>query len=261
MSNLTAKCVALCGQTEIHPYNSSQEIPEGTHSLIVGTAPPPRFSRPVCECIKSPDFEFFYGSRTNFMWRHDGLLPSIALELDRKELFPRESLVDEKSQVARDFLERHNLWMIDVLQKYQRNWPAGSECSADDKYIKWNLNDCTCFKPIFDKCLSLSRIAFTSKNAASWTLQKLLKEQLISDKIEHPANRLKAWSKIQRKPGDSFERFITTKFKTSFWEAPIAIGRSIKFYILPMPTRMSGGVKGLDKYEKIKIYRDILFQT
>jgi hypothetical protein len=55
--------------TETHPYNS-EPIPDNVRLLIVGTAPPPRFSNPQCEGVGAHklDFEFFYGSGHNNMW-------------------------------------------------------------------------------------------------------------------------------------------------------------------------------------------------
>ncbi len=56
---------------ETHPYNHHEAIPDGTCKLIVGTAPPPRFSHPRSTdkvCLRPCDLDFYYGSEDNFMW-------------------------------------------------------------------------------------------------------------------------------------------------------------------------------------------------
>lgn len=54
---------------ETYPYNS-EPMPANVRLLIVGTAPPPRFSNPQCEGGRAHklDFNFFYGSGHNNMW-------------------------------------------------------------------------------------------------------------------------------------------------------------------------------------------------
>jgi hypothetical protein len=44
---------------ETHPYNLRETIPDETRLLIVGTAPPPRFSNPACGGMRGLDFDFF----------------------------------------------------------------------------------------------------------------------------------------------------------------------------------------------------------
>jgi hypothetical protein len=53
---------------EHHPYNHREEVPQETRLLIIGTAPPPRFSNPAFRIMKELDFDFFYGSEDNYMW-------------------------------------------------------------------------------------------------------------------------------------------------------------------------------------------------
>jgi hypothetical protein len=62
--------------SEVHPYNSANPIPNGTRVLIVGTAPPERFSRlPGSSGDLSGDVRFYYGSRDNELW--STILPSV----------------------------------------------------------------------------------------------------------------------------------------------------------------------------------------
>jgi hypothetical protein len=77
---------------ETHPYNLRETIPDETRLLIVGTAPPPRFSNPACKGTRPLDFDFFYGSEDNYMWE---FLENISKEIDRKKLFADDASSEE----------------------------------------------------------------------------------------------------------------------------------------------------------------------
>uniref|UniRef100_Q07QI6 Uncharacterized protein n=1 Tax=Rhodopseudomonas palustris (strain BisA53) TaxID=316055 RepID=Q07QI6_RHOP5 len=170
---------------EQHPYNNIRESdPHRTIALIIGTAPPPRFSNPMCREERELDFQFFYGSEDNYMW--------VFLE---EALEQRKMLLDEMSsgaccQIAREMLERHRLWMCDVLQQYRRK--PGRACSASDNDIipppDAVFND---FAKVFSERPHLTGLAFTSQLAASWTLQALESQRLIENLGEY-RDRLKA---------------------------------------------------------------------
>jgi hypothetical protein len=185
------------------------------------------------------------------MWRT--FLPNIAFEIERKELFPQKITSEERIQIARDFLQRHNIWMRDVLEIYQRR--DGKECLADDNYIKPpKVEDCTFFAPIFEAHSSLSTVVFTSKQAAEWTFRKLQHEKLISEKW---VETLLQWKKINRELLG--KNYIAKRFKEPAVQSTIG-QRPVKFYILPSPTGRSGrGHKGLTKFVKQNIYKHVLF--
>src|ERR1700693_4108094 len=118
--------------TETHPYNLSPKfsIPDDTRLLIVGTAPPPRFSNPASKDRRGLDFDFFYGSEDNYMWE---FLDNIAEEIDDEKLFADDASSEDCCDAARKFLQRHKIWMCDALQTYHRK--EGMEWSASDADI------------------------------------------------------------------------------------------------------------------------------
>ncbi len=129
---------------EKHPYNS-EPMPANVRLLIVGTAPPPRFSNPQCEGVRAHklDFNFFYGSGDNNMWL---LLNKIAAN-EGRALPNDEASAHEYGEAAREYLRRNPLWMKDVLQTYRRK--TGRECSsADDDIIKPLPGECVNFAEV-----------------------------------------------------------------------------------------------------------------
>lgn len=165
---------------EIHPYNSLNQVPENTRLLIVGTAPPPRFTS--ADCLKNQpckrksdlDFDFFYGSGENWMWE---FLRNIACKRFNAKICTNEMTSDECRQSAQEFLRCNNIWMQDVLQTFRRT----TLCSASDDHIdiEWKNTRLTDFGGIFDRCASLNTIAFTSLKAAQWTYKAFEDENLI----------------------------------------------------------------------------------
>jgi G:T/U-mismatch repair DNA glycosylase len=100
--------------TEIHPYNDYSSIPKGTCLLIIGTAPPRRFSKPRQEDWKPPsaeDVDFYYGSKDNQLWE------SIFSGLYPKALPAGEKLSVDKRRL---FLKSQGIWMHDICQEYTR---------------------------------------------------------------------------------------------------------------------------------------------
>jgi hypothetical protein len=239
---------------ETHPYNLRWRIPNQTQLLIVGTAPPPRFSNPACisnpacKCTRVLDFDFFYGSGDNYMWV---FLENIAEKIDDRKLFADDADSAECCRVARAFLQRRKIWMRDILQTYQRK--PNKQCSAlDNDIIATSVDDCTDFRPILSACTSLIKIVFTSEKAVEWTFRKLEHQGLVPPGTYAKANLQK---KVQKDA--SLEEYVTVKFKHPFWQGRIA-GRDIDFFTLPSPTGRSPK-KGLTKDRKQDIYKDILF--
>ncbi|MGL3104901.1 hypothetical protein [Bradyrhizobium sp. BR 1432] len=106
-------------RTEKHPYNGLEAIPDNASTIIVGTAPPPRFSRPDMSLLAG-DTCFYYGPKNSRMWR---LLSSVT----------GTSLLEESDNTQRranwhNFLIVNDLWMYDVLQEYKRK--SGKEAST-----------------------------------------------------------------------------------------------------------------------------------
>jgi hypothetical protein len=159
---------------EKHPYNLCEKIPDDTRVLIVGTAPPPRFSKDTCGCLREGDFTFFYGAEENYMWW--GLLNQIAKEIEQNEFLDEGMSNEQCCSAARAFLRRRKLWMRDVLQIYHRN--EGAECSSDDSDIV--RDKLTEFRPILE-LRDLRILALTSEKAAEWTFDALYEQKLISE--------------------------------------------------------------------------------
>jgi hypothetical protein len=231
---------------ETHPYNVRETIPGETRLLIVGTAPPPRFSNAACGGMRGLDFDFFYGSEDNYMWE---FLENIAEEIEQKKLFAEDASSEECCDAARVFLRRYKLWMRDVLQRYQRK--AGKGTSASDADIVPPApTDCTDFRSIISSHSYLNTVAFTSEKAAEWTFQKLGGSELDLYKKALPV-----WRKIEKNA--SLEEYVSRKYQQAFLQHRIE-EQHINFYILPSPTGRSQ-MKGLGTKEKQEIYKHVLF--
>lgn len=217
--------------TETHPYNS-EPIPDNIRLLIVGTAPPPRFSNPECEGVGAHklDFEFFYGSGHNNMWLW---LNQIAME-QGMPLPNDEAEAQEYRKAARDYLVRNRLWMKDVLQIYRRT--PGRDCSSsDDDIIEPLPGECINFAEVVMQHPSIEALAFTSHKAARWSFMAM-----------GQPDRLRAC--CERSPNDR------TMGLTGPFHRTRIDGREIKFFLLPSP---SG--RAASNSEAIDIYRAVLF--
>jgi G:T/U-mismatch repair DNA glycosylase len=224
---------------ETHPYNDREIIPPDTRILIVGTAPPPRFSNPALGGIREWDAPFFYGSEDNHLWWD--ILDSIARDVDRRALFSDDDTAQEAVAKMRGFLMRHGMWMRDVLQTYQRKKP----CDAADHNIE--PKEFADFSSVFQKVPHLGMIAFTSRKAAEWTFQAFIEQDLIkqTELLDYPN-----WE-------DSKEGAPSEKYKRPCFVSEIR-QRVIRFYILPTPTGRSR--EGLKIPDKCKIYKGVLFE-
>lgn len=236
---------------ETHPYNLREKIPSDTHLLVVGTAPPPRFSHnSTCGGMRGLDFDFFYGSEDNYMWQ---FLEEIAEEVDEKKLFVVDS-PDDCTRAARHFLQRHKVWMHDVLQVYRRK--SGRKCSASDVDIEFK--EFADFRSIIEPSTHLNAIAFTSEQAAKWTFEALRDQNLISqtshDMFEE---KLSQWKSIKITATDR-ERDIKRKFELPFLKLDVD-RRAIDFYLLPSPTGRSR--VGLRIGDKKNIYKNVMIRN
>jgi hypothetical protein len=209
---------------ETHPYNSDP-IPANARLLIVGTAPPPRFSNPQCKGVgvHRLDFEFFYGSGHNNMWFWLNQIAACqGMPLPNNDADAREYL-----RAARSYLVQNRLWMKDVLQTYRRK--PGRECSSsDDDIVEPLPADCTNFAEVAVQHSSIEALAFTSHKAAKWSFM--------------------AMGQPDRLPNDR-----TIDLTQPFYRTRIG-GREIKFFLLPSPS----GLVVL-KPEAIEIYKAVLF--
>ena len=217
---------------ETHPYNL-EPMPANVRLLIVGTAPPPRFSNPQCEGFRAHklDFNFFYGSGHNSMWLW---LNKIA-ERQGRALPNDDASAQEYGEAARAYLRQNRLWMKDVLQTYRRK--PGRECSSsDDAIIEPLPGECINFSEVLLQHLSIEALAFTSNRAAKWSFMSM-----------GQPDRLRALR--ERRPSDH-----TMDLTQPFHRMKID-DREIKFFLLPSP---SG--RAISNSEAINIYRTVLFE-
>ncbi|OPH83127.1 hypothetical protein [Nitrobacter vulgaris] len=231
---------------ERHPYNTREPIPDDTRLVVIGTAPPPRFSNPACGGMRGLDFDFFYGSEDNYMWE---FLENIAKRKQGVKLFGDDLSPQQCCDAARKFLRDNRIWMHDVLSSYQRK--ESKEHLADDAYII--PVELSSFRELLHTA-AISKLAFTSEKAAEWTFTALIQEGQLANP-EHLKAAFKEWRAIDR--GLEIEAYVRTKFKEPFIECQIG-GRNFHLHILPTPTRRSG-VKGLTLGLKEDIYEHVLF--
>lgn len=217
--------------TETHPYNS-EPIPDNVRLLIVGTAPPPRFSNPKCEGVGAHklDFEFFYGSGNNNMWLW---LNQIAA--DQGVPLPNdETEAQAYRKAARDYLIHNRLWMKDILQTYRRK--SGRECSSsDDDIIEPLPGECINFAEVVMQQPSIEALAFTSHKAAAWSFMAMGQPDRLRAYCEHLPND---------RTIDLTEPFHRTNVG----------GREIEFFLLPSPSGRAASNSGA-----ISIYKAVLF--
>jgi hypothetical protein len=232
---------------ETHPYNSLQ-IPADTKTLIVGTAPPPRFSlpRPPHEGPrKGYDADFYYGSYANWLWVY--LEKAAGEELFAEPGTP-EAIKEDTENLMQDFLRRHQLWMRDILQTYRRK--PGKETSASDQDIDTANEGTTFLKfvPILEKNIGIQKIVFTSEQAAKWFF-KALETETGEGTTKHYQQKFSVAHK-DWKAMDGNQRYANALCTFDY------DGRSINFYIAPSP---SGAAGSKDVDSTASIYKTILF--
>lgn len=233
---------------ETHPYNH-YPIPPDTRVLIVGTAPPPRFSFPRSSrsgLIKGADADFFYGSEHSMMWVY---LEDAA----GRKRFAKPRTAEAEAEATEDLmlemLREHRLWMQDVLLTYRRK--AGRENSALDEGIDINASDTTFldFSSVLKTGCRIERIVFTSMTAAEWFFSRILK-QWDEPQTKNSFSDLFAAAKKARGTKGAVERFLSPIFSDTFNE------RKIDFFVAPSP---SSSARGPDLKTCAEIYRQIVF--
>ncbi|MCP1768654.1 hypothetical protein [Bradyrhizobium japonicum] len=236
---------------ETHPYNLREPIPEATRILIVGTAPPPRFSNPNCKNVgvNELDFSFFYGSGENYFWKW---MNEIATE-QGAPLPPDEADSEEYAAAARTFLRRHNIWMKDVLQTYQRK--REDLCGATDASLERpRPEDCTNFLEVLKEHPSIDTVVFTSELACEWTFVAMRDEDFIQ------SYRSAFRSHKAQEEGKTGDEYIDFKSREPFQIADIE-GRPVRFFVAISPSQRAGSKRGLREDQKKELYRRLLFSA
>ena len=170
-------------QLETHPYNTL-DIPPNTTLLIVGTAPPSRFSLPRSrhEGLRaSLDADFFYGSEHNMLWSY---LKLAANEPDFAEPGSDDAQRENTEAVMQEYLFRHRIWMHDVLQTYVRK--KDKPVTALDADIDLNDSRTTFmnFPAVLQAGTKIERVVFTSVQTSNWFFGKALASCLPKETAE-----------------------------------------------------------------------------
>lgn len=153
-----------------HPYPPF--IPKNTNRLIVGTLPPPRFSKNE---LLEGDIDFCYGSKNGQLWK---ILDEVfQLNLEYKT---SKKAIDQR----KDFLRAQQLGICDIVESCYRQKIDASDLGMED--IK--LRDLLFY---LKKHVTVNTLLFTggsSKNGPEYFFRKLLKEhglkyELISNEV------------------------------------------------------------------------------
>ena len=144
---------------EKHPFNLLHPIPQETEFLIVGTAPPLRFSGGTDKCRYPNDIDFFYGSKDNQLW-------SVILPKIYSKTF--ENLDDIFA-----FLRANRIWMVDVLRSYDRKRAD----ALDSSLLPITF---TSFKEVFGSCPTIHTVILTGGTTERYFGRQLEDQGLIA---------------------------------------------------------------------------------
>lgn len=203
---------------EGHPFNARYPIPMNTRVLIVGTAPPERFSRVLDRSQELlGDVPFYYGSADNELWLK--ILPAITgFRFDGPTS-------DGKRQKMIDFLMARRIWMHDIFEKYARTRP-GSALDSNLRLLK--PSD---FKFVLSERPTIEHVIFTGGRAERETCRYMVREGVI--KVSNILGRM--------------PRSRTLELED----------RSIRLHAVPSPSAMTRR-SGMTSEQKISIYRQVL---
>jgi len=171
------------------------------------------------------------------------VLEEIAEEKDGLKLFQDDYSSEKCSAIAREFLGRHGLWMLDVLNTYERK-PRRVMSAADTDIVPPKKKNFLEFRTVFASCLSLRMVVFTSQQAARWTFNALFEQQL-AEKFS-VSKALETW-RSSPKQGSVYATPIAT---FSVFET------NVSFFILPSPSSASPE----PYHSKKAVYRTVLFE-
>jgi G:T/U-mismatch repair DNA glycosylase len=208
---------------ESHPYNDYSSIPKRTRLLIVGTAPPPRFSTRGPEDLNSEDVDFYYGSKDNLLWSQ--IFP---------ELYPGSFPISDADK-RRLFLKSQNFWMHDICEKYTRN---GSGTGALDKDLV--VLERADLRRILEEHKTINSIVFTGKKA-----EELSGKQMEFQKLIRP---YKFWAEGISKATMPRPRLLSVAFNED--------ERKIQTFTVPSPSPNT--LRAYDLSEIVDLYRTAL---
>ncbi|WP_093410548.1 uracil-DNA glycosylase family protein [Salegentibacter flavus] len=141
-----------------HPYRPF--IPENATKLIVGTLPPPRFTRRE---LKEGDVDFCYGSRDGLLWK---VLDKI-FDLDLKF-----ETTEEAIQQRIDFLKERGIGICDMVESSHREKIDASDLGMQKVELRNMIG-------ILREHPKIERLLFTggnSKNGPEYFFRRHLRE-------------------------------------------------------------------------------------
>lgn len=210
---------------EAHPYNGLG-IPIDTSMLVIGTAPPKRFSLPRSGQLRAGDVDFYYGSEDNQLWT---------------EIFPKVyedialGLAENLCETRRQFLIHRKVWMHDICETYHR-----TKDNASDAGLKWSrLAD---LQNIFRMSPNVLTVVFTGGVAERLSGMRMEEQGLIPFGEFWKGMRQRAMPRTRR-----------LTIKVSNEERPLVT------HTLPSPSYANARVYGLQR--KIEMYRGVFLRS
>lgn len=141
-----------------HPYKPF--IPENSTKLIVGTLPPPRFSK---NNLLEGDIDFCYGSRNGQLWKIIDKIFELNLVYETS---------DKAIKQRKDFLINNNIGICDIVESCRREKIDASDMGMQD--IK--LRDLIVYLKKHPKVDTLLFTGGNSKNGPEYFFRKHLKD-------------------------------------------------------------------------------------
>lgn len=148
-----------------HPYEPFL-FPEVT-KLIVGTLPPPRFTKGE---LKEDDVDFCYGSRNGQLWPILDQIFELKLKYETTEFATRQ---------RKDFLLKHKIGVCDIVASAERQKVDASDLGMQNIKLRDMLG-------YIKQCPNVDTLLFTggnSKNGPEYFFRKYLKQHKLQLKV------------------------------------------------------------------------------
>lgn len=123
--------------SETHPY--PPVFDNNTKILIIGTAPPMRFTQKLK--LNPDDVNFFYGSRDNYFW--DLIGDTFGIKFLRQNS-------DVAIKQREEFLKMHNIGLADIVLEFSRNDNDASDNNLNVKNFQ-NIYEILLQNPLIKK--------------------------------------------------------------------------------------------------------------
>lgn len=163
--------------THFHPFEPF--FNKDTKKVIIGTLPPPRFSK---QEPKKEDVLFPYGSKDNHLWKVLARIYDLDLLYDNSKL-----AVDQR----KEFLIKSQIGICDIVESCKRQKVDASDIGMSDIVLRDILGFIKKYKQID----TLVFMGGTSKNSPEYFFKKILKENDIRfEKVSEILPRINSFS-------------------------------------------------------------------